>query len=314
MTRDVFKRVCDRPILTPDHLPFKAAAAYNPGVADCGEEVLLLLRVEDRRGVSDIHVARSRNGVDNWRVDDKPLLEPGHPGFPFEEWGCEDARVTLMSDGLWVIAYTAYSRYGPTVALATTCDFVTVNRLGAVLSPLNKDAAVLPQQFNSGWIMLHRPVAGMQEHIWYILGHEDLVHWSLPGVVIPEQGGPWWDGLKVGVGAPPIRTEDGWLLIYHGVKEVAHSLVYRLGLALLDLDDPRKLIRRASEWVFAPESEFERHGLAPNVVYACGALERGDEIWMYYGAADTTVGLAVAKQADLLEFVHTNDFLHLDGR
>jgi len=311
---EVFRRVRNQPILTPDHMPFKASAVLNPGVVSYGNEVLLLVRVEDRRGLSQIRVARSRNGVDHWRVDDRPLLEPDLPGYPLEEWGCEDARVSQIGDNLWIIAYTASSSYGPTVALATTSDFVTVNRLGAVLSPLNKDAAVFPQQFGDQWVMLHRPVAGGQEHIWYVCAHNDLVHWSLPGVVIPERGGPWWDGLKIGVGAPPIRTDDGWLLIYHGVKEIARALVYRLGLALLDLEDPVKLIRRASEWVFAPELEFERHGLASNVVYTCGVLEQGDEIWMYYGAADTCIGLAIAKKADLLGFVHERDFLHRIGR
>lgn len=313
MAKEVFRRVRDRPILTPDHLPCEVAATFNPGAAWFDNEVLLLLRVEDRRGVSDLHVARSRNGVDGWRIDDEPLLAPGHPDFPFEEWGCEDARITPLPDGQWVIAYTAYSRYGPTVALATTRDFVTVNRLGAVLSPLNKDAALLPRKFQDRWFMLHRPVAGGQEHIWYIFGHDDLVHWSLPGVLLPEQGGPWWDGLKVGVGAPPLLTDDGWLLIHHGAKEVAGNLIYRLGLSLLARDDPRQLLRRASPWVFAPEADFERNGVAPNVVYTCGALQQGDEIWMYYGAADTTVGLAIAKTADLLAFVHANDFLHLEN-
>jgi beta-1,4-mannooligosaccharide/beta-1,4-mannosyl-N-acetylglucosamine phosphorylase len=314
MTGEVFKRVRNQPILTPEHMPFGASAVFNPGVVSFGNEVLLLLRIEDRRGISQIRVARSRNGIDHWRIDERPLLEPGLPGYPLEEWGCEDARVTRIGDELWIIAYTAYSRYGPTVALATTSDFVEVNRLGAVLSPLNKDAAVFPERIGDRWIMLHRPVAGGQEHIWYVWAHSDLVHWSLPGVVIPERGGPWWDGLKIGVGAPPIRTEDGWLLIYHGAKEVAQTLVYRLGLALLDLEDPVKLIRRASDWVFAPELEFERHGLAPNVVYTCGVLEQGDDIWMYYGAGDTAVGLAIAKRADLLRFVHEHDFLHRLGR
>ncbi len=313
MISEVFARITNQPILTPDCLPGEVAAVFNPGVADLGEEMVLLVRVEDRRGVSHLRVARSRNGVDGWRIADDPLLAPDHPHYPFEEWGCEDARITRLDTGLWIIAYTAYSRYGPTVALATTEDFTSATRLGAVLSPLNKDAAVFPSKVNDQWVMLHRPVAGGQEHIWYILGHEDLVHWSLPGVLLPERGGPWWDGLKVGVGSPPIRTEEGWLLIYHGVKEVAGLLVYRLGLALLDLRDPRRLIRRAAQWVFAPEADYEKQGFAPNCVYTCGAVPRGDEIWMYYGCADTCIGLATAKTADLLRFVHEHDFLKRIG-
>jgi predicted GH43/DUF377 family glycosyl hydrolase len=162
--------------------------------------------------------------------------------------------------------------------------------------------------------MLHRPVTGAQEHIWYAVSSDTLGSWTQPGLLLPERGGPWWDGVRVGVGAPPIETDDGWLLIFHGVKEIAGAPTYRLGLALLDKDDPRRVLARASEWVFAPEAEYELHGLLGNVVFTCGAIRRGDEVWMYYGAADTVVGLAIAKLDDLLEFVHKYDFLHVVGR
>jgi predicted GH43/DUF377 family glycosyl hydrolase len=315
MVHDVFVRHGHRPVLTPDDLPFKANAVFNPGVAEVDGEIVLLLRVEDRRGISEIRVARSSNGVDGWLVADQPLVEPDLPDYPFEEWGCEDARVTKLRDGKWIIAYTAYSRYGPAVALATTEDFETVTRMGIVLSPTNKDATVFPEKFNDHWIMLHRPVTGGQEHIWHAHAeNDDLVHWSLPGVLLPERGGPWWDGLRIGVGSPPILTEDGWLLIYHGVKDMANNLVYRLGLALLDRNDPRIVLARASDWVFGPEADFEQRGLIPNVVYTCGAVCRDDEVWMYYGAADTVVGLACAKVEDLLAFVREHDYLHQVGR
>ena len=161
--------------------------------------------------------------------------------------------------------------------------------------------------------MLHRPVTGGYEHIWYACSPDDMTSWQQPGILLPQRGGPWWDGVRVGVGAPPLRTEDGWLMLYHGVKDIANRPVYRLGLALLDSENPRKMLARASEWVFAPETEYEQRGVAPNVVYTCGALLRGDEVWMYYGAANTVIGLATAKLADLLQFVHEYDFLHRVG-
>jgi len=315
MAHEIFTRYKRGPILTPDDLPFQANGVFNPGVAEIDGEVVLLLRVENPEGISEARVARSRNGVDGWRIAEKPLLEPDLPEYPFEEWGCEDARVSQTGAGEWVIAYTAYSRYGPTVALATTSDFESVTRLGAVLSPPNKDAAVLPEQVDGRqWIMLHRPVSGGQEHIWYICSEGSLEDWRRPGVLLPERGGPWWDGLRVGVGAPPLRTERGWLLLYHGVKEMGNRPLYRLGLALLDLQNPRKAIARAKRWVFTPEADYERQGLIPNVVYTCGAFLRGDEVWMYYGGADTVVGLATAKLSDLLDFVEEHDYLHIVGR
>jgi predicted GH43/DUF377 family glycosyl hydrolase len=310
----IFTRHGHGPLLTPRDLELDADAVFNPGAAEMDGEVVLLLRIEDRTGISQVRVARSANGVDDWKIADKPLLEPDLPEYPFEEWGCEDARVTRMGPREWVIAYTAYSRYGPAVALATTSDFDSVTRLGVVLAPTNKDAALLPGSFDGLHILLHRPVTGGQEHIWYACSPSGFTYWSQPGVLLPERGGPWWDGLRIGVGAPPIRTAEGWLLIYHGVKDMAGRPVYRLGLALLDLDTPRKVIARAARWVFAPEADFEQRGLLPNVVYTCGALLRGDDVWMYYGASDTVIGLATAKLKALLTFVHEYDFLDLVGK
>ncbi len=313
MDRELFVRHELNPIITPNDLPFKADGVFNPGAAEVDGEVVLLLRIEDRQGISHIHVARSANGVDGWRIEKQPLLEADLPEHPFEEWGCEDARVTQVGPRLWVIAYTAYSRYGPAVALSTTEDFATVTRLGIVLTPVNKDATVFPRQFDGLWVMLHRPVTGGQEHVWYACS-DNLIHWSLPGLLLPQRAGPWWDSLRIGVGAPPLHTDEGWLLIYHGVKEMAVRPIYRLGLALLDMENPRKLLARASEWAFAPESEYEQRGLVPNIVYTCGAICRGDEVWMYYGAADTVIGLAIARVSDLLTFVRERDFLSRVGR
>ncbi|HEY3297584.1 MAG TPA: glycosidase [Armatimonadota bacterium] len=311
---DIFVRHNDEPLLTPRDMPIEANAVFNPGVVEVDGEMLLLLRIEDRRGVSEIRVARSANGVDGWRISDHPLLEPDLPENPYEEFGCEDARVTKIGDREWIIAYTAYSRYGPGVAMALTTNFETVHRLGLVLSPSNKDAAVFPQKYGDRWYMVHRPVTGGGEHVWYACAPFDFVHWSMPGILLPQRGGPWWDGMRVGVGGPPIRTDEGWLFIYHGAKEMGQHPVYRLGVAMMDLDDPRKVLARASDWVFGPESDFENKGLSPGVVFTCGAVTRGDELWMYYGAADTFVGLAVAKTADLVKFAFERDYLRQIGR
>lgn len=309
MSESLFKRHSDKPLLTAADLPFDANSVFNPGVTEFEGEILLLLRIEDRTGISQIRVARSANGVDGWKIADKPLLQPDLPEYPYEEWGCEDPRVTRIGTKEWVIAYTAYSRYGPVVALALTSDFEQVERLGIMLSPSNKDATVFPEKFHDSWFMLHRPVTGHQEDIWYA-SSPTMVNWSQPGILMAQRGGPWWDSVRIGVGGPPLKTDDGWLLIYHGVKQMGPDLLYRLGLALLDKHDPRKVIARASRWVFAPKVGYEMHGQLPNVVFTCGAIVRGDEVWMYYGAADTVTGLATAKLADLLDFVKQYDFLH----
>jgi predicted GH43/DUF377 family glycosyl hydrolase len=311
---EIFVRNKTNPLITPDKLPFESDAVFNPGAVILNDETVLLLRIEDRRGVSQIHTARSKNGVDHWEVEGEPLLKADIPEHPYEEWGCEDARVTQIGPELWLIAYTAYSRYGPAVSLASTRDFCSVKRLGVVLPPVNKDATIFPQQFDNQWILLHRPVTGGMEHIWYASGATDLKHWSGPGILMPERSGPWWDGLRIGCGAPPIRVDGGWLLIFHGAKEMGGRPVYRLGGALLEPDNPRRVVARASEWLFAPEAQYETQGLVPGVVFTCGTVTRGDEVWMYYGAADTVIGLAVAKTERLIDFVYKNDYLCKRGR
>jgi len=297
---NLFMRVSQNPLITVVDVPGRAAAVFNPGVALLPDETVLLLRIEDQRGMSHLRVARSRDGEGGWRIADQPLLEPGLPEWPYEEWGCEDARLTQIGESEWVIAYTAYSRYGPAVALAKTDDFETVTRLGVVMPPNNKDATLLPEKVDGEWFILHRPITGSAEHIWYASSN-DLVHWAKPGCMMMDRGGPWWDGLRIGVGAVPIATEAGWLLIYHGVKNVLERDIYRLGLALLDRQNPRQLLARTTEWIFGPHEDYEFRGQAGNVVYTCGAAVKGGQVWMYYGAADTSVCLAKAQLRDLVE-------------
>ncbi|MFW6061706.1 MAG: glycosidase, partial [Planctomycetota bacterium] len=218
-----------------------------------------------------------------------------------EKWGCEDPRVTYIADQqTWYITYTAYSPAGAAVGLARTRDFATAERIGLIFSPNNKDAALLPERFNGRWAVIHRPDAGGGiENIWSAYS-PDLVHWGEPHCVLQEGPGPAWDGMKVGAGPPPVVTEYGWLLLYHGVKAYGGTLSYRVGAAMLDRDQPHKMIARAPKNIFKATALYEIAGLVPNVVFPTGLLRRGDELWMYYGAADTSVCLATGKLQDVL--------------
>lgn len=298
---DLFRRILNRPVLAAQQMPTQAAAVLNPGAAEMGGEVILLVRVEDRTGCSSIHTARSRNGVDGWEVEAAPLLQYGRPEHPYEAWGCEDARVTWLQDqGAWYVTYTAASPMGPAVALARTIDFRQIERLGLILAPTNKDAVLLSQRCRGRYAMLHRPEFGELEHIWSAYSG-DLRHWGEPHCVLEENDGPRWDAIKVGSGPPPLLTEHGWMLIYHGAKYYGGRLVYRVGLALLDRDHPEKLLIRAPGWVFQAEAAFELEGFVPGIIFPTGLLRRGDELWMYYGAADTSIGLAVAEYQCVLD-------------
>jgi predicted GH43/DUF377 family glycosyl hydrolase len=302
----LFERYPGNPILSAEHLPYAANAAFNPGAARLNDETVLLLRVEDLRGISHLQVARSKNGVDGWIFDEQALINPDLDRHPEEVWGCEDPRLTWLEElNEWVIAYTAYSRRGPLVSLAATKDFRTARRLGPAMPPEDKDAALFPRRIDGRWAMIHRPTplrGGV--HMW-VSYSPDLRHWGDHSLLIEARDGAWWDAGKIGLGPPPIETEFGWLLMYHGAHMTAAGPIYRLGLALLDLEDPTILLRRSDEWVLGPRAPYERAGDVNEVVFPCGwTVDReADVLYLYYGAADTSVALATAPFSRVLDYV-----------
>jgi len=299
--RELFTRSKHNPIITQADMPYHCNTVFNPGAARFEGEVLLLLRVEDLEGRSHLTVARSKDGATNWRIQNKPLMHPTDRKTPYEDYGIEDPRLTYLADiGKWVITYTAYSPMGAGVALATTSDFASVERLGLVLAPNNKDAAIFPRKIGGKYWMLHRPVAGQLEHIW-LTECTDLIHWGHPWMVISERGGPWWDGYRVGANGIPIETDEGWLILYHGVKQFPGGPKYRMGAALLDLEDPREMIARLPYWILGPHEPYETTGDVPNVIFSNGHVTYGDELHVYYGAADSSVCLATGRISEILE-------------
>jgi predicted GH43/DUF377 family glycosyl hydrolase len=300
----LFDRHADNPILTAEDWPYPVNAVFNPAAAAVGGETVLLARVEDRRGISHLTVARSRNGVSDWSIDRAPLLAPN--GVVSEQWGFEDPRVVWIDElDRWVITCTAYGPAGPAVFLATTEDFTTVERYGIVRHPEDKNATLLPHRIDGRWVLLHRPTTQFGgAHGEILLSRsDDLVSWSAPEQVLKPRDGAWWDALRIGTGPPPLRTEHGWLLIYHGVKDTVAGEIYRVGLALLDLDEPTRVLRRLPSWVLAPLAPYERTGDVPNVVFPCGLLHDPDtdELRLYYGAADSSICLATANLRDVLD-------------
>jgi len=271
-------------------------------------ETLLLVRVEDRRGISHLTAARSHNGKAAWTIDDKPTLTPDPDHHPEEVWGLEDPRITWIEElEQFAIVYTSYSTSGPLVSLAMTKDFRTFQRKGVVMPPDDKDAALFPRRFNGRWALIHRPIANFpanRANIWVSFS-PDLKHWGDHTVMLEARRGAWWDADKIGLSPQPIETPEGWLIIYHGVRMTPAGCLYRLGLALLDLDDPSRVIRRGDEWVFGPEESYERVGDVGDVVFPCGIThdEKTGEIRLYYGAADTAIALALGNVSELLDWL-----------
>jgi predicted GH43/DUF377 family glycosyl hydrolase len=303
----LFHRHPANPILTAADWPQAVNVVFNPAAVEVGGETVLLARVEARTGLSHLQVARSANGVDGWQVAPEPLLAARN-GHEDEQWGFEDARVVWVEElGRFVITCTAYGPAGPAVFLATTGDFRSVERIGVVVAPEDKNAALLPERVGGNWILFHRPTSGFATSSPGISlsRSSDLRTWSPPEVVMQPREGAWWDSLRIGIGPPLIKTEHGWLLVYHGVKETVGGAIYRLGLVLLDLEEPTTVLRRTSSWVLSPSEPYERQGDVPNAVFPCGLVHdtRSGELRLYYGAADTTICLASASFDEVLATV-----------
>ena len=305
---DIFKRHPDNPIITADQLPYRANSVFNPGAGLVAGETLLLARVEDLRGISHLLAARSADGATGWRFDQVPLIQPEPDTHPEEIWGCEDPRLTWLPElDHWAIAYTAYSRRGPLVSLALSHDFTEVRKLGPVMPPEDKDAALFPRRMGDRWAMIHRPspLRGFA-HMW-ISYSPDLRHWGDHELLLEARDGAWWDAGKIGLGPPPLETDDGWLICYHGVHGTASGPIYRVGLALLDIDEPRTILRRTDEWVLAPTAPYERSGDVNKVVFPTGwVLDPTTQLLsIYYGAGDSAIALVTASLPEILAMMRT---------
>ena len=304
---ELFRRHPANPILTAENWPYPVNAVFNPAAVEVNGTTIVLVRAESLTGVSHITVARSEDGVGDWTIDPEPLLAPA-PGVESEQWGFEDPRVVFVPEhDRWVITCTAYGPAGPAVFLATTTDFVHVTRHGIVRQADDKNAALLPARIDGKWILFHRPKTELSSSDGDILlsRSPDLHNWSAPEQVMQPRAGAWWDSLRIGLGPPPLRTDHGWLLIYHGVKGMVGGPIYRVGLALLDLEEPTRVLRRLPGWVLGPRAPYERIGDVPNVVFPCGLVhdEASGDVRLYYGAADTSVCVATAQLDDLLAAV-----------
>lgn len=234
--------------------------------------------------LSHLRVARSADGV-NFTVDDRPFLFPDNG---YEAFGCEDARITAI-DGAFYINYSAVSSKGICTALAITRDFITVERLGLIFCPDNRDVCLFPEKIGGKYLALHRPAPkhfGKPE-IW-LASSTDLLHWGEHQHLLGTSQDPW-DALKLGGGAQMLKTDKGWLQIYHGVDATQR---YALGAMLLDLEQPDRILAKSAVPLLQPEAPYELYGFFNNVVFTCGALIENDTLRVYYGAADESMCLA----------------------
>lgn len=305
----LFIRSSANPVLRREDWPYPINSVFNAGAVRLADgDTLLLCRIEDRTGMSHLCAARSTNGVDGWRIDPQPTLMAKPKEYPEELWGIEDPRITWVPELLqYAIAYTSFARGGPGVSLALTKDFKSFERYGVIMQPEDKDAALLPRRIGGLWALIHRPMTTLGTHMW-VSYSPDLTHWGGHKVILEARRGGWWDANKIGLCSPPIETAKGWLVIYHGVRQTASGSIYRLGLALFDLEKPEVCLQRGSSWIFGPEAPYERGGDVHDVVFPCGQIigADGDTIHLYYGAADTSIAMATGSIRRLLSWLDSN--------
>lgn len=302
-------RVAERPISNDSSVV--QAPVYNP---DTDELELIELKKDDPRynftdprvigkkgseafayltSISYLRIARSKDGR-NFSIDPEPFI---YPSNELETFGIEDPRITQIDD-TYYIYFSAASAKGVGESLVSTMDFETTEHLGMIFAPENKDVLIFPEKINGKYYALHRPVpksTGAPE-VW-IAESDNLRYWGNHKYLLGLREG-LWDNGRIGGGAVPIKTEKGWLEIYHGASKEDR---YCMGAVLLDLEDPTKVIARSENPILEPEANYEVNGFFGNVVFSCGVITEGDTVKMYYGVADTSMACAELSLKEILD-------------
>lgn len=294
-------RFSKNPILKPGSNWWETQAVYNPGVAIYKDKILLLYRAQGPEWVSRFGLAESSDGHSFKKVSEFPVMEPDI-NEPLERLGIEDPRIVKMGES-YLITYTAASLYPARssekgaqslfkigvpwrirIGLVQTKDFNSFEKLGFLFEGLDaKDTILFPEKIKDQYVLITRSDPNM-----VISYSNNLVTWTQPEFLMGPRFG-MWDGLKIGAGAPPLKTKDGWLLFYHGIND---QKVYHLGALLLDLNNPKIILARSKKPLLTPQKPYEKRGLTPNIVFTCGAIEWGDRYFIYYGGADRVICLA----------------------
>lgn len=306
MKRQIVTRYEKNPILTKHDVPYEVATVHNAGMAKFGDEYIMLFRSHLHNGRSVIGLARSKDGY-NFSVDPEPFLTPSKDSIfgEYEEYGVEDVRISQIGDD-YLLTYSAYSRHGVRIGLAKTRDFKSVERISLITQADLRNVVIFPKQIDGQYVRLDRPHSEISKWSIWISYSPDLVHWGNSKVIIkPETY--HWDEMKVGPGATPIETARGWLNIFHGVFPTMSGSVYRLGVALHDLNDPSKVLGVADKWILQPEDEWEVSGYVPNVVFTCGAIPENDgSVKIYWGGADSVMCVGSANIEELVDLCVNN--------
>lgn len=301
---DVVWRYSQNPIINHDHIP-SSNSIFNSAVVPYGDGFAGVFRCDSKTRQMQLHSGKSVDGI-NWHITPERLsFQPADARaaeintFQY----AYDPRVQWIEDRYYVTWCNGY--HGPTIGVGYTYDFETYYQMENAYLPFNRNGVLFPRRINGKYAMLSRPSDNGHTPFGDIYYSEspDMTHWGCHRYVMGTTGG--WQSTKIGAGPIPIETSEGWLLIYHGVLTSCNGFVYSFGAALLDLDEPWKVIARGEPYLLAPQAPYERTGDVPNVAFPCAALADAatGRLAIYYGGADTVVCLAFAHVDEVIDFV-----------
>ena len=306
MRKEIVKRYENNPILTKDDIPYPVQTVHNAGVTKFDGRYIMLFHSHLDTGRSIIGLAESEDGF-NFKARPKPFMAPSkEPIFcEYEEFSVEDPRITHL-EGAYYITYSTYSAHGVRVGLAKTTDFESVERMAFITQADYRNTVLFPEKIDGRYARLDRPHSDISSWSIWISFSPDLLYWGDSRLVM-KPAKYHWDQMKIGPGAPPIRTDKGWLNIYHGVFPTMDGHVYRLGVALHKLDNPAQVLGVGDRWILQPEDEWEIVGYVHNVVFTCGAVPEDDgTLKLYWGGADKVMCAGKAVVDELVELCLTN--------
>lgn len=306
MKKQFVTRYDGNPILTKDDIPYKVETVHNAGVVKFNGRYVMLFRSHLDTGRSIIGIAESDDGF-NFEPCPLPFMVPSTEGVfaEYEAFGVEDPRITYL-EGAYYITYSAYSEHGVRIGLARTTDFEIVERVAFITQADYRNTVLFPEKINGRYVKMDRPHSDISPWSIWISFSPDLRYWGESQLIIKPVK-YHWDEMKIGPGAPPIRTGKGWLSIYHGVFPTMDGSVYRLGAALHDLEDPAKILGVGDRWILQPEDPWELVGYVHNVVFTCAAVPEEDgTLKLYWGGADKVMCAGTAVIDELVELCLTD--------
>lgn len=301
-------RFSGNPITKRDPIP-DVARIFNSAVISYGDGFIGVFRGEQRNGVPHIYLGRSSDGI-NWSFDKEKIPFTDAEGKPFMPIYAYDPRLVKVEDTYYIIWCQDF--YGASIGIAETTDFKTFKRLENPFLPYNRNAVLFPRKINGSYLMLSRPCDNGHTAFGDIFISEspDMELWGRHRHVMSPSH-RWWDAMKIGAGPAPIETDLGWLLFYHGVVNTCNGYVYSIGAAILDRDEPSRVLHRCTDYLLTPEEWYEERGFVPNVCFPCAALTdpATGRIALYYGCADSYVGIAFTDIDTVIDYILAHDSL-----